>query len=75
MDSEIVFTDEILSEIHDVIAFAAEKEKRENLTGDELQYIAGLCNRMVKETKMQLTEIEQLSQEGIPKQNGGAQFE
>ena len=75
MDSELDTTDEILSEIHDVIAYAAEKERRDNLTGDELEYIAGLCNRMVKETKIQMAEIEHLSPEEIPKQNGGSQFE
>ena len=74
MDS-ILVTDEILSEIHDVISFAAEKERRDTLTGDELQYIAGLCNRMVKETKMQMIEIEHLSPEEVPKQNGGGKFE
>ena len=77
MACKLVSTDAILSEINAVIGHAAENG-REELNAEEIDYITGITKRMVKETKMQLSEIAHLLPEEIPQEtivqilNGGA---
>jgi len=67
MKCKLVSTDSILSEINAVIGHAAENG-REELNVEEIEYISGITNRMVKETKMQLGEIALLLPEEIPQE-------
>ena len=67
MKCKLVSTDSILSEINAVIGHAAENG-REELNAEEIEYISGITNRMVKETKMQLGEIALLLPEEIPQE-------
>ncbi|HSB49790.1 MAG TPA: hypothetical protein VLC72_00470 [Nitrosopumilaceae archaeon] len=67
MKCKLVSTDSILSEINAVIGHAAENG-REELNVEEIEYISGITNRMVKETKMQLGEIAHLLPEEIPQE-------
>jgi len=67
MKCKLVSTDSILSEINAVIGHAAENG-REELNAEEIEYISGITNRMVKETKMQIGEIALLLPEEIPQE-------
>ncbi len=67
MKCKLVSIDSILSEINAVIGHAAENG-REELNAEEIKYISGITNRMVKETKMQLGEIAHLLPEEIPQE-------
>ncbi len=69
MKCKLVSTDAILSEINAVIGHAAESG-RDELNAEEVEFIKGITKRMVKETKMQLSEIahllpEEISQEAL----------
>ena len=54
----------LLSEINAVFGHAAEKDRFE-LNAEEIEYISKITNRVVKETKMQLSEIALLMPEEV----------
>ena len=54
----------LLSEINAVFGHAAEKGRLE-LNAEEIEYISKITNRVVKETKMQLSEIALLMPEEV----------
>ena len=54
----------LLSEINAVFGHAAEKGRFE-LNSEEIEYISKITNRVVKETKMQLSEVALLMPEEI----------
>jgi len=59
MECKLVSTDTILSEINAVIGHAAENG-RDDINAEEIEYITRIIKRMVKETKMQLSEVAHL---------------
>jgi len=71
MEYGVVGTDPLLIEIRG-IAMHLVDEDRSELNAEEIEYIARITKRMVKETKMQLGEIAHLLPEQIHGGNGGA---
>jgi len=67
MQNNIGAIDSLLSEINAVFGHAAENG-REELNADEIQYITRITKRVVKETKMQLSQIALLMPEEIPQE-------
>ncbi len=67
MECKLVSTDTILSEINAVIGHAAENG-RGDINAEEIEYITRIIKRMVKETKMQLSEVVHLMPEEIPQE-------
>ncbi len=59
--------DSLLSEIYAVFGHAAESG-REDLNEEEIEYISGITSRMIKETKMQLSQIALILPEEIPQE-------
>ena len=59
--------DSLLSEIYAVFGHAAESG-REDLNGEEIEYISRITTRMIKETKMQLSQIALILPEEIPQE-------
>ncbi len=67
MECKLVSFDTILSEINAVIGHSVENG-RDELNAEEIEYITRITKRMVKETKMQLSEIAYLMPEEIPEE-------
>ena len=67
MQRNIGSIDSLLSEINAVFGHAAENGRNE-LNAEEIQYIAGITQRTIKETEMQLSEIALLMPEEIPQE-------
>ncbi len=67
MECKLVSTDTILSEINAVIGHAAENG-RDEINAEEIEYITRITKRMVKETKMELSEVVHLMPEEIPEE-------
>ncbi len=59
--------DSLLSEIYAVFGHAAESG-REDLNEEEIEYISGITSRMIKETKMQISQIALILPEEIPQE-------
>ncbi len=59
--------DSLLSEIYAVFGHAAESG-REDLNEEEIEYITRITSRMIKETKMQISQIALLLPEEIPQE-------
>jgi len=59
MEYGVVGTDPLLIEIGAVVMHLVD-EGRSELNAEEMEYITGITKRMVKETKMQLSEIAHL---------------
>jgi len=59
--------DSLLSEIYAVFGHAAESG-REDLNEEEIEYITRITSRMIKETKMQLSQIALILPEEIPEE-------
>ena len=59
--------DSLLSEIYAVFGHAAESD-REDLNEEEIEYISRITSRMIKETKMQLSQIALILPEEIPQE-------
>ncbi len=59
--------DSLLSEIYAVFGHAAESS-REDLNEEEIEYISRITSRMIKETKMQLSQIALILPEEIPQE-------
>ena len=59
--------DSLLSEIYAVFGHAAESG-REDLNEEEIEYISRITSRMIKETKMQLSQIALILPEEIPEE-------
>jgi len=59
--------DSLLSEIYAVFGHAAESG-REDLNEEEIEYITRITTRMIKETKMQLSQIALILPEEIPEE-------
>jgi len=67
MECQVFGTDSLLVEIGAVVMHAVDEERNE-LSAEEIEYIARITKRMVKETKMQLGEIAHLLPEEIPQE-------
>ena len=67
MECKLFGTDALLVEIGAVVMHAVDEE-RDELNAEEIDYITGITKRMVKETKMQLSEIAHLLPEEIPQE-------
>ncbi len=67
MEYGIVGTDPLLIEIGAVIMHTVD-EGRSELNAEEIEYITRITRRMVKETKMELSQIAHLLQEEIPQE-------
>ncbi len=67
MECKLYSTDALLVEIGAVVMHAVDEE-RDELNPEEVDYITGITKRMVKETKMQLSEIAHLLPEEIPQE-------
>ncbi len=59
--------DSLLSEIYAVFGHAAESG-REDLNEEEIEYITRITSRMIKETKMQISQIALILPEEIPQE-------
>ncbi len=59
--------DSLLSEIYAVFGHAAESG-REDLNEEEIEYVSRITSRMIKETKMQLSQIALILPEEIPQE-------
>ena len=59
--------DSLLSEIYAVFGHAAESG-REDLNEEEIEYISRITSRMIKETKMHLSQIALILPEEIPQE-------
>ncbi len=59
--------DSLLSEIYAVFGHAAESG-REDLNEEEIEYISRITSRMIKETKMQISQIALILPEEIPQE-------
>ena len=59
--------DSLLSEIYAVFGHAAESG-REDLNEEEIVYITRITSRMIKETKMQVSQIALILPEEIPEE-------
>ena len=59
--------DSLLSEIYAVFGHAAESG-REDLNEEEIVYITRITSRMIKETKMQISQIALILPEEIPQE-------
>jgi len=59
--------DSLLSEIYAVFGHAAESG-REDLNEEEIVYITRITSRMIKETKMQISQIALILPEEIPEE-------
>ncbi len=70
MEYGIVGTDPLLVEIGAVVMHLVD-EGRSELEAEEIEYIARITKRMIKETKMQLGEIAHLLPDPILGRNGG----
>jgi len=70
MEYGIVGTDPLLVEIGAVVMHLVD-EGRSELEAEEIEYIARITKRMIKETKMQLGEIAHLLPDPILGGNGG----
>ena len=67
MKCQVFGTDALLIEIGAVIMHTAD-EGRSDLNAEEIEYITRITRRMVKETKMQLSQIALLMPEEIPEE-------
>ncbi len=67
MEYGIVGTDPLLIEIGAVVMLLVD-EGRNDLKAEEIEYITRITKRMVKETKMELSEIVHLMPEEIPEE-------
>jgi len=59
--------DSLLSEVYAVFGHAAESG-REDLNEEEIEYISRITSRMIKETKMQISQIALILPEEIPQE-------
>ncbi len=71
MEYGVVGTDPLLIEIGAVVMHLVDEDRSE-LNAEEIEYIARITKRMVKETKMQLGEIAHFLPEQILGVNRGA---
>ncbi len=67
MESLIFGTDSLLIEIGAVVMHTVD-EGRSEFNAEEIEYITRITKRMVKETKMELSEIVHLMPEEIPEE-------
>ena len=67
MQSNLGSIDSLLSEIYAVFGHAAESG-REDLNEEEIVYITRITSRMIKETKMQISQIALILPEEIPEE-------
>ncbi len=79
MENQIFGADSLLIEIGAVVMHTVDEDRNE-LNAEEIEYITRITQRMIKETKMQLSQIAHLLPEEIPQEtvdkilrrNGGA---
>ncbi len=71
MECQVFSTDSLLIEIGAVVMHTVD-EGRSELNAEEIEYIARITKRMVKDTKMQLGEIAHFLPEQILGVNRGA---
>ncbi len=79
MENQVFGTDSLLIEIGAVVMHTVDEDRNE-LNAEEIEYITRITSRMIKETKMQLSQIAHLLPEEIPQEtvdkilrrNGGA---
>ncbi len=71
MEYGIVGTDPLLIEIGAVVMHLVD-EGRNDLNAEEIEYITRITKRMVKETRMQLSQVAHLLPDPILGRNGGA---
>jgi hypothetical protein len=67
MKCQVFGTDALLIEIGAVVMHTVDEGRRE-FNAEEIEYITRITKRMVKETKMQLSEIALLMPEEIPEE-------
>ncbi len=71
MEYGAVGTDPLLIEIGAVVMHLVD-EGRSELNAEEIEYITRITKRMVKETRMQLSQVAHLLPDSILGGNGGA---
>ncbi len=67
MEYQVFSTDSLLVEIGAVVMNTVD-EGRSELNAEEIEYITRITRRMVKETKMELSQIAHLLPEEIPQE-------
>ena len=67
MEYQVFSTDSLLVEIGAVVMNTVD-EGRSELNAEEIKYITRITRRMVKETKMELSQIAHLLPEEIPQE-------
>jgi hypothetical protein len=67
MENQVFGTDSLLIEIGAVVMQTVDAGRNE-LNAEEIEYITGITQRMVKETKMQLGQFAHLLPEEIPQE-------
>ncbi len=67
MENQVFGTDSLLIEIGAVVMHTVD-EGRSELNAEEIEYITRITRRMIKETKMQVSQIALLMPEEIPQE-------
>ncbi len=67
MENQVFGTDSLLIEIGAVVMHTVDEDRNE-LNAEEIEYITRITSRMIKETKMQLSQIALILPEEIPQE-------